>query len=55
MGSPRQEYRSGLPFPSPGDLPDSGVEHVSPVCVRLLRQQVDSLPLHQLGSPQGTH
>ena len=22
MGSPRQEYWSGLPFPSPGDLPD---------------------------------
>ena len=26
----RQEYRSGLPFPSPGDLPDPGVELVSP-------------------------
>ena len=24
MGLPRQEYWSGLPFPSPGDLPDSG-------------------------------
>ena len=23
MGFPRQEYWSGLPFPSPGDLPDS--------------------------------
>ena len=22
----RQEYWSGLPFPSPGDLPDSGIE-----------------------------
>ena len=28
---PRQEYWSGLPFPSPGDLPDPGVEPVSPV------------------------
>ena len=24
MGFPRQEYWSGLPFPSPGDLPDPG-------------------------------
>ena len=30
MGSPRQEYGSGLPFPSPGDLPDPGIEPVSP-------------------------
>ena len=26
----RQEYWSGLPFPSPGDLPDTGIEFVSP-------------------------
>ena len=26
MGFSRQEYWSGLPFPSPGDLPDPGVE-----------------------------
>ena len=26
----RQEYWSGLPFPSPGDLPDSGIELRSP-------------------------
>ena len=26
MGFPRQEYWSGLPFPSPGNLPDPGVE-----------------------------
>ena len=29
MGFPRQEYWSGLPFPSPEDLPDPGVEPVS--------------------------
>ena len=29
-GIPRQEYWSGLPFPSPGDLPDPEMEHVSP-------------------------
>ena len=26
MGFPRQEYSNGLPFPSPGDLPDPGIE-----------------------------
>ena len=30
MEFPRQEYWSGLPFPSPGDLSDPGVESVSP-------------------------
>ena len=30
MGCPRQEYWSGLPFPSPGDPPGPGVEPVSP-------------------------
>ena len=38
----RQEYWSELPFPSPGDLPHSGIELVSPVL------QVDSLPLSHL-------
>ena len=27
---PRQEYWNGLPFPSPGDLPDPGIEPMSP-------------------------
>ena len=31
MGFPRQEYWSGLPFSSPGDLPDPGIEPMSPV------------------------
>ena len=30
MGFPRQEYWSGLPFPSPGDLPDPAIEPGSP-------------------------
>ena len=30
MGFYRQEYQSGLPFPSPGDLPDLGIEPGSP-------------------------
>ena len=29
MGFSREEYWSGLPFSSPGDLPDSGIEHGS--------------------------
>ena len=31
MGLPRQEDWSGLPFASPGDLPDPGVKPTSPV------------------------
>ena len=38
MGFSRQEYWSGLPFPSPGDLPDPGIEPGSPAL------QADSLP-----------
>ena len=30
-GFSRQEYRSALPFPSPGDLPDPGIEPKSPI------------------------
>ena len=29
MGFPRQEYWSGLPFPSPGDFPDPGIKPTS--------------------------
>ena len=45
MEFPRQEYWSGLPFPSPGDLPDSGIKLRSP------QWQADSLPLSHEGSP----
>ena len=31
MGFPRQEYWSGLPFPSPGDLPNPRIKPTSPV------------------------
>ena len=31
MGFPRQEYWSGLPFSSPGDLPNPGTEPMSPI------------------------
>ena len=39
---PWQEYWNGLPFPSPGDLPDPGIEPISPawlVCSLLLSDQ----------------
>ena len=38
VGFSRQEHWSGLPFPSPGDLPDPGIEPRSPAL------QPDSLP-----------
>ena len=41
----RQEYCSGLPFPSPGDLPNTGME---PGCPTL---QADSLPSESPGAP----
>jgi len=37
-GTSRQEYWSGVPFPSPGDLPESGIEPWSPAL------QADYLP-----------
>ena len=43
MGFSRQEYWSGLPFPSAGDLPDPGFEPGSPVL------QADALPCEQPG------
>ena len=48
MGFPRQEYRSGLSFPSPGISPTQGS---SLRLFRLLHRQADSLPLSHLGSP----
>ena len=33
MGFPRQESWSGLPFPTPGDLPRPGIEPASPALV----------------------
>ena len=45
MGFSRQEYWSGLPFPSPGDLPNPGIELGSPAL------QAVSLPSEPLGKP----
>ena len=41
----RQEYWSGLPFPSPGDLPDPGIDPGSPTL------QADTLPSETPGKP----
>ena len=48
LGFPRQEYWSGLLFPSPGDLPDPGIKPEAPASPAL---QADSLPLSHWGSP----
>ena len=42
----RQEYWSGLPFPSPGDLFDPGIEPRSPTL------QTDALPSEPPGKPE---
>jgi len=45
MESSRQEYWSGLPFASPGDLPDPGIKPWSPAL------PIDSLPSELPGKP----
>jgi len=45
MGFSRQEYWSGLPFPSPGDLPNPGIKPRSPTL------QADYLPSEPSGKP----
>ena len=46
MGFSRQEHWSGLPFPSPGDLPNPGIEPGSPAL------QADALSSELPGKPQ---
>ena len=46
MGFSRQEYWSGLPFPSPEDLPDPGIEPRFPTL------QEDALPSEPPGKPK---
>ena len=46
MGVSKQEYWSGLSFPSPGGLPDSGIE------TRSLASKTDSLPSEPTGKPR---
>ena len=49
MGFSRQEYWSGLPFPSPGDLPDPGIEPRSPAL------KADALTSEPPGKPKIKH
>ena len=49
MGFSRQEYWSGLPFPSPGDLPDPGIEHGSPAL------EADALTSEPPGKPYAVY
>ena len=49
VGFSRQEYWSGLPFPSPEDLPDPGIEPESPAL------QADSLPSEPPSSKMVTY
>ena len=67
MAFSRQEYWSGLPFPSPGDLPDLGIKPRFPALQadtlssdqprkpqgKSLALQADTLPSESLGKPQG--
>ena len=46
LGFSRQEYRGGLPFPSPGDLPNPGIEPGSPTL------QADALASEPPGKPK---
>ena len=50
LGFSRQEYWSGLPFPSPGDLPNPAIKPECP-----LHWQADSLLLSHLGSHYNTY
>ena len=48
MGFSRQEYWDGLTFPTPGDLPNPGIEPKPPTL------QADSLPPEPQGKPKNT-
>ena len=48
MGYSRQEYWTGVPLPSPGDLPNLGIEPRSPTL------QAESLPAEPPGKPKNT-
>ena len=49
MGFPRQEYWSGLPFFSPGDLPNPGIEPMSPALAsRFFTTELSEKPSYSL-------
>ena len=58
MGFPRQEYWSGLPFPTPGDLANPGIEPMSPALTgRFLTTSTSTFPVSgdkDVSAPLGT-
>ena len=51
MDLSRQEYRNGLPFPPPRDVPNLGIESTSPVSPALQVGSLSSETYHHSGGP----
>ena len=55
MGFPRQEYWSGFPFPSPGDLPHPGIKPMSPALAGgFFTIEPSTHTQSSMGTPQST-
>ena len=54
MGFPRQEYCSGLPFPTPGDLPHLRIEPMSPASPALAGRFFTTEPPGKANCPRGS-
>ena len=53
MGFSRQEYWSGLPFPSPGDRPNPGIEPRSPALqADALNSEPPGKPIYNIRNPK---
>ena len=52
MGFSKQEYWSGLPFPSPGDLPDPGIKLMSPEFVGGFITEPGGMYLQEITGPK---
>jgi len=48
MGFPKEEYWSGLPFPTPGDLPDLEIEPKSPTSLALAGELFTTWEEHKI-------
>ena len=55
MGFPRQEYQSGLPFPTPQHLPDPGIEPDSPASPALAGGFFTAAPPGKNPFEKGSH
>ena len=54
LGFPRKEYWSGLPFPSPRDLPNLGIEPMSPSSPTLAGRFSTTVPVGKPNTPGTT-